>query len=81
MGQKNRKFKLNFKFRKKTAKGLTKKTSNKGFKIIHKLFLLVFILMFVIVSSGVMIAITNKQVATEFNNLAELNQIETDYNH
>ena len=81
MRQKLKKFKLNFKFKKKTPKGLPRKKANKGFKIIHKLFLLVFILMFVIASSGIFIFITNKQVETEFGNLADLAQIESDYNH
>ena len=57
-----------------------KKVTNKGFKIIQKLFLLVFILMFVIVSSGIFIFTSNKQIDQEFHNLAELDQVETDYN-
>lgn len=83
MRQKLKGFKPNFKFKKRAerTKGLQENKSNKGFKIIHKLFLLVFILVFVIASSGIFIFITNKQVATEFDNLAELAQIESDYNN
>ena len=51
-----------------------------SFKVIHKLFLLIFLLFLVTVSSGGFIYVFNERVTVQFQDLKEIDQVQEDYN-
>ncbi|RXI98325.1 hypothetical protein DS745_18545 [Anaerobacillus alkaliphilus] len=58
-----------------------KQKGKRTVKVIHKLFLLNFLLIFVIVSSGVFIYYNNNKVIGQFNDFKEIDVVQEDYNH